>query len=409
MAFLFSPKATPFSDESLESYLLRIVSENFFDSYEELSLAIREELHELDFEAHGAFPIDLKRLNVYHAKHNSHFRMRALGLLEALLDLPRFELQKIALLKSDVTFNSSAALYRNGVDIPQKFIRYQGNGKAYSIPICPHCLREEAYIKQSWHIEWVNICVKHQCTLIHNCPECNLPINYIENESITHCSCGFELASADSLPVKEKSIKYLHELLDSNICSGSNPLFNFTTSSDRFAALLWFHKRYSHKNVFCLDEAVEYFSEWPASFYKELNGLTNNAEMKLIDLFNKTEFRFIFEDLILSSPNTQILEKPHFILITLLDYLAVLIEENPKSKKANIGDLLVSVSETALLLGTSIDQVYRLYQDGIFQTAYRLKLNQRINPNKGVFFLRQVIEYKASFGNDKNRMYVSAW
>ena len=126
-------------------------------------------------------------------------------------------------------------------------------------------------------------------------------------------------------------------------------------------------------------------------------------------MFNKTEFRFIFEDLILSSPNTQILEKPHFILITLLDYLAALIEENPKSKKANIGDLLVNVSETALLLGTSIEQVYRLYQDGIFQTAFRLKLNQRINPNKGVFFLRQVIEYKASFGNDKNRMYVSAW
>ena len=105
MAFLFSPKARAFSDESLESYLLRVVSENFFDSYEGLSLAIREELHELDFEAHGAFPVDLKRLNVSHAKHNSHFRMRALGLLETLLDLPRYELQKLALLKSDIKFN----------------------------------------------------------------------------------------------------------------------------------------------------------------------------------------------------------------------------------------------------------------------------------------------------------------
>ncbi|MEI8664598.1 hypothetical protein P4S81_06220 [Pseudoalteromonas sp. B28] len=40
--------------------MLRVVSENLFDSYEGLSLAIREELHDLDFEAHGAFPIDLK-------------------------------------------------------------------------------------------------------------------------------------------------------------------------------------------------------------------------------------------------------------------------------------------------------------------------------------------------------------
>jgi hypothetical protein len=64
MAFPFSPKSRAFNDESLESYLLRVVAENFFDSYQQLSLAIREELHELDFEAHGVFPVDLKRLNV---------------------------------------------------------------------------------------------------------------------------------------------------------------------------------------------------------------------------------------------------------------------------------------------------------------------------------------------------------
>jgi len=29
-----------------------VVSANFFNSYEELSFAIREELHELDFDAH---------------------------------------------------------------------------------------------------------------------------------------------------------------------------------------------------------------------------------------------------------------------------------------------------------------------------------------------------------------------
>jgi len=79
MAFLFSPKARAFVDESLESYLLRIVSDNFFDSYEQLSLAIREALHALEYDAHGAFPVDLKRLNVYHSKHNSHFRMRAIS------------------------------------------------------------------------------------------------------------------------------------------------------------------------------------------------------------------------------------------------------------------------------------------------------------------------------------------
>ena len=409
VAFLFSPKIRSFSDESLESYLLRVVAENFFSSYEELSLAIREELHELDFDAHGAFPIDLKRLNVYHAKHNSHFRMRALGLLETLLDLPRFELQKLSLLKSDRKFNASVALHRDGVDIPLKFIRFEGVDGKSTIPVCPHCLAEEAYIKQCWHIKWVNICTKHKCALIHHCPECNLPINYIENESITHCSCGFELSCTGVHSVNTKDVELLQNLMLGE-ASIDNPLFNNTSISQRFAALLWYQNRYSIPDIFCLNEAIDFFSKWPDNFYKELDSVSKNAEMKLIDLFNKTPFRFIFGELILSIPNSIKSEgQLNFIRIALMDYLVVLVEKNPKSKKPNVADMLVSVSEVAVMLGTSYEQVYRLYQDGIFQSAFRHKMNRRIDPHAGVFFLRQVIEYKTSFGGNKPRMYLSAW
>lgn len=413
MAFLFSPKVGAFSDESLESYLLRVVSANFFNLYEELSLAIREELHELDFDAHGAFPIDLKRLNVYHAKHNSHFRMRALGLLETLLDLPRFELQKLALLKSDRMFNSLAALHRDGVDIPLKFIRYDSVDGITSIPICPQCLAVEGYIKQSWHIKWVNCCTKHKCHLIHNCPECDLPINYIENESITHCLCGFELAYAinntKALSVKNKDIELLQNLMNIET-SVDNPLFNETTQSQRFAALLWYQDRYFCTDNFCLNDAANFFNKWPENFYKELNHLSKKADIKLIDLFNKTAFSFIFGKLILSVPHSIQREKhTHFIKIALLQYLTDLIENNPKSKKPNIADTLVSVTEAAIILGTSHEQIYRLHQDGILRSASRQKMNSRIDPHASAFYLRQVIEYKSSFGDDKPRMYLSAW
>jgi hypothetical protein len=409
MAFLFSPQIRSFSDESLESYMLRVVSENFFDSYEELSLAIRQELHELDFDAHGAFPVDLKRLNVYHAKHNSHFRMRALGLLESLLDLPCFELQKLALLKSDRKFNSSVALHRDGVDIPLKFIRYDGVGGISAIPVCPQCLAEEAYIKQSWHIKWVNICTKHKCALVHYCPDCNLPLNYIENESITHCSCGFELSYSKVPPVHIKDVELLQTLMD-NEALIDNSLFHNTSISQRFAALLWYQDRYSNPNVFCLNEVVDFFGKWPENFYKELDALSKNAEMKLIDLFNNTVFRFIFGELILSVPhNTQGEGQLHFIRFTLIEYLVILVEKNPKSKKPNLADMLVSVSEVAIILGTSHEQIYRLYQGGILQSAFRYKMNRRIDPHSGVFFLRQVIEYKTSFGGDSPRMYLSVW
>ncbi|WP_242620349.1 TniQ family protein [Shewanella maritima] len=176
MAFLFSPQARAFSDESLESYLLRVVAENFFDSYQQLSLAILEELHELDFEAYGAFPRELKRLNVYHTKHNSHFRMRALNLLEFLLDLPPHELQKLALLRSNRNFvGGMTAVHRSGIDIPQSLFRYSGAEGVESVPVCPDCLREEPYIRQAWHLKPVQACPKHECKLLHHCPNCKSP------------------------------------------------------------------------------------------------------------------------------------------------------------------------------------------------------------------------------------------
>jgi len=108
--FLFTPKSKAYADETLESYLIRIVNENFFDSYQQLSRAIKEELLELDFEAYGAFPLDLKLLNIYHAKQYSHFRMRAFELLESLLNLPKFELQKLAIFRSNKKINSQSTV-----------------------------------------------------------------------------------------------------------------------------------------------------------------------------------------------------------------------------------------------------------------------------------------------------------
>ena len=407
MAFLFSPKARPFFDESLESYLLRIVCENFFDSYAELSLAIREALHELDYDAHGAFPVDLKRLNVYHTKHNSHFRMRAISLIEKLLDLPPTELQKLALLKSDRKFNGAAAVYRDGVDIPLSFIRYDGRNGVSSIPVCPHCLAEEPYIKQSWHLKWVNVCTKHNCPLISKCPECSSLINYIENESITHCSCGFEL-SKTIVSIKYEKDAELLKMLMSDKASEKHLLFQTASFYQKFSTLLWYQKRYSKQELFCLSYVVDFFDQWPTNIYEELDHLTANAETKLIDLFNRTSFNFIYGDLLSSLPS-QANDDPHFIQSTLFVYLKNLVELNPKSKKANVADMLVSISETALLLGTTYDQVYRLYQDGILRCAFRTKMHQRINPRVGVFFLREVIEYKSSFGERSPRMYLSVW
>jgi hypothetical protein len=408
MAFLFSPKSRAFNDESLESYLLRVVAENFFDSYEQLSLAIREELHELDFEAHGAFPIDLKRLNVYHAKHNSHFRMRALGLLESLLGLPQCEIQKLALLKSDRTVIGLSAVHKNGVDIPLSFIRYNSTMGTDAIPVCPHCLSDEPYIRQIWHLTPIEACAKHKCQLLYECPECSIPINYIENESISHCVCGFEFAKGCVKPASNDEVELATKLMSDK--EDETPLFKSTSISQRLASLAWFQQRYFKNEDFPFHAAVTYFTSWPQNIFEELNLKTLNADNKLIDLFNRTSFRFIYGELIMGLPHIYRDEKEtHFIRQTVLEFLSSLVASYPKSKTPNVADMLVSVSEAAVILGTTHEQVYRLYQDGILKSSFRQKMRQRSDPRAAIFYLRQVIEYKSSFGADRQGMYLSAW
>lgn len=411
MAFFFAPKSRAFSDEALESYLLRVVNENFFDTYEQLSLAICEELHELDYEAHGAFPVELKRLNVYHAKHNSHFRMRALRLIETLLGLPYNELHKLALLRSSRLFlGSMVAVHRNGIDIPLSFIRYSADHGAETMPVCPQCLAEHTYIRQAWHLKPVTACAKHGCELIHHCPKCQSKINYLDNESIAHCPCGFEFATAVCTEAKNEAVSLARGLFADESSSKGSTFFSRASTTHRLAALLWYQKCHDKDTQAMVQGVESYFGDWPKQFYDWLDEITEGAELRLIDSFNRTSFRSIYGDVIL---HCQCLlpedKEPHFIGLALMEYLYKLVALYPKSKKANVADMLISVSEAAILLSTTHEQVYRLYQDGILTSGLRQKMHQRIDPHVGVFYLRQVIEYKQSFGDSRQREYASAW
>jgi len=188
----------------------------------------------------------------------------------------------------------------------------------------------------------------------------------------------------------------------------ANPFFNQSSTTHRLAALFW-HQKFKGDS-YAFGDAVEYFERWPVNFHQDLDVLTHAAELRLIDLFNRTSFSFIYGDLILNSrcifPEDK---EPHFIHSALLSYLNQLVEKHPKSKKANVADLLVSVAETAVILSTTHEQVYRLYQDGILIPSLKPKMRFRINPSVGVFYLRQVIEYKKSFGLDREGMHLSAW
>ncbi|GAA5132945.1 TniQ family protein [Thalassotalea piscium] len=406
--FLFTPKSKAYDDEALESYLIRIVNENFFDSYQQLSRAIKDELRELDFEAYGAFPLDLKLLNIYHAKQDSHFRMRAFELLESLLNLPKFELQKLAIFRSYKKINSQSTVNWKGIDFPLSFVRYEG-ASPYSIPICPECLRDEPYIRQVWHFKHYQACDKHNHNLVEKCPSCNLCINYIANESITHCSCGFELTNTK--PFKAPEFKaLLSSSMRGKTLDSSNPILNDTPLYQKLSAIAWFQKRYFELDSFDNESIINYFEKWPKNFYQELDEIAKDAELKLIDTFNKTSFTFIFGNLIFSSNLlSEGRSRGHFVWTTVENYLLDLVSKNPKSQKTNIADSLINIAEASAILSTSYEQVYRLYESGTLKAAFRPKIKQKLTTNEGVFFLRQVVELKKSFGDHYSGVYLSKW
>lgn len=190
----------------------------------------------------------------------------------------------------------------------------------------------------------------------------------------------------------------------------STVLFNSKSLSHYFASLVWFQNRYQTFDSFNYMELLNYFNNWPDTFHDELHKTSSSADALLLMPFNQTSFHFIFGDLIRRAEAIKTDGyKKHFIHKALIDYLCQLVNKNHKSKKPNIADVLLSINETVIILSTSHEQIYRLFEHGMLQAAFNLKLQKRITPNEGIFFLRQVIEFYQSYGCSGSGVYVSKW
>lgn len=228
----------PSIDESLESYFLRLSQENGFESFYLFSGVIKDWLHTTDHAAAGVFPLELFRLNIFHASRSSGLRVRALQLVDRLTEGAPFRLLQLALSHSAISFgNHHKAVHRSGVDIPLCFIRTS------KIPCCPDCLRESAYVRQCWHFKPYVACHRHGGRLIDSCPACGESLNYLVSELINYCQCGFDLRTASTVPAQPDEIQ-LSALAYGCSFESSNPLLAIGCLSARFGALLWYQQRY---------------------------------------------------------------------------------------------------------------------------------------------------------------------
>lgn len=407
-------KLRPNSDESLEGFLLRLSECNGFESYEAFSYCLWSALIDQDIEAAGAFPRELCLSNIYYADRSSSFRLRAFSLIENLIDLKGQGLMKLALMHSSVKFNGNrAAVFRDSVDIPRCFLRENG------IPICPKCLAEAAYVRQRWHFKPYIACHDHKCRLIVECPHCGQRLDYRKTESVSHCSCGYDLCFCEEVIAPESYIQ-LSDAVSGQSSSHSNLKFAGNDLSSIFGTLLWYflHHR-SEKNDDELSDpdflaaSISYFDEWPGNLYLELDRAVEEAKMHLTQKYNKTAYRSIFGDLIYNSSRLPMQDLGrNTILNAVLNYFRELVIKNPRGKHPNIGDVLLTLDEVSALLSTTYEQVYRLHQEGYLPHSVKLKSLPRLSHGVPLFHLRNVIELKSSnmqSQQDFNQIYLPSW
>lgn len=399
-------------DESLESYFLRLSQENGFERFYLLSGVIKDWLHTTDHAAAGAFPLELFRLNIFHASRSSGLRVRALQLVDRLTDGAPFRLLQLALSHSAISFgNHHKAVHRSGVDIPLCFIRTS------KIPCCPDCLRESAYVRQCWHFKPYVACHSHGGRLIDSCPACGESLNYLVSELINYCQCGFDLRTASTVPAQPDEIQ-LSALAYGCSFESSNPLLAIGCLSARFGALLWYQQRYlSDHEAVCDDrvlaKAIGHFAAWPDAFWGELQQMVDDALVRQTKELNHTDFVDVFGSVVADCRRIPMRNTgQNFILKDLIVFLTDLVVSHPQCRVANVGDLLLSALDSATLLSTSIEQVRRLQHEGFLPLAIRPASRNTVSPHRAVFHLRHVVELRQArmqSHHDDSSTYLPAW
>ncbi len=252
-------------DESLESFLLRLSQEQGYERFSHFAEDIWFDTMDQHEAIAGAFPLELNRVNIFHAQTTSQMRVRVLIHLENQLKLNNFGVLRLALSHSKAQFSSQyKAVYRFGSDYPYTFLR-----KIFT-PICPLCIDEAPYIRQQWQLISHQACEHHGCKLVHHCPECKSRLEYQSTESISQCECGFELRNS---PVEDAPEA---ELLIAQWLSGndSKPLGLLTgemTLSERYGFLLWYVNRYGDIDDLSFESFIEYCGAWPTTLWQDLD------------------------------------------------------------------------------------------------------------------------------------------
>ncbi len=74
----------PFTDESLESYLIRVANKNGYERPDRFLSALKRFLYDIDSDTFSTFPTDIRRIHPCFSRTNSKSRIKALHQISQL-------------------------------------------------------------------------------------------------------------------------------------------------------------------------------------------------------------------------------------------------------------------------------------------------------------------------------------
>jgi hypothetical protein len=192
---------SPYQDESLAGYLIRLAEFNYYPSPQSI-------------------------LKLIGWQKQRHFKLvkssHELSLLSQLIKVQESELWRMA--------------EGGKVKVEQEEIKLYPLSQ-FSRKFCPLCLEQLAYFRKVWDSELIKACPFHQCLLITKCPQCQQSINGLRSQ-IIKCQCGFDFRQSDcqiASPNQVNLAYYLFSLEGDEFCrhclaqiyGRKNPIFYF--------------------------------------------------------------------------------------------------------------------------------------------------------------------------------------
>lgn len=387
----------PYSDESLESFFIRVANKNGYDDVRRFLETTKRYLQNIDHHDYQTFPTDITRINPCSANNSSNSRTASLLKLAQLTFNEPPGLLGLAINRTRLKYSPSTTAVIRGAEVfPRSLLRTN------SIPFCPLCLQENGYASYLWHFKGYDYCHIHDAPLIATCG-CGNEFDYRVSGLKGVCSnCKKPIALTNRVNGHEAKSTVANWLATNK----SKDLPDLPQSY-RWGLIHW----WAHLNNDAFDHHsfTHFFSNWPNSFHSMIDdeiefnldhAIVSTSELRLKDLLG----RLFFSSIRLPERNLQ----HNIVLSEVLSHLEKRLWQN----KGLIANLKMNALEATVLLNCNLDQIASLVKQRILKPNRRTKPNNPIEATDYLFHFGDIFcLWLAEFQTDEfNRsFYVSRW